>query len=204
MLLLSLIMVSRMRLTSLVRAFQFQSAFLGAYALVLATSHHEYELYLAAAFIILVKVVFIPSFMLRVSKRAGITERLESYLRPSVSIVIGLVAILFAFAAAEASFATFTTSAGLVIVACVFALLLMGLMLLITRKDMFGQGVGFLVMENGIYAFGLAFTGGMPIFVELAILFDLLALTVLMVALFQVAHKVHSSVSTEYFKRLTD
>ncbi|TSC85522.1 MAG: hydrogenase-4 component E [Parcubacteria group bacterium Gr01-1014_8] len=201
MLLLSLIMVSRMRLSSLVGIFRYQSALLAIYAVILAISHDEPELLAVALFIALVKVVLIPAFLIRVAKQNGVSERLDSYLRPTTSTSVGLVAILLAFAGAEA---TFATSAGLIIVACVFALILTGLILLITRKDMFGQGIGFLVMENGIYAFGLALAGGMPIFVELAVLFNLLALTVLMVLLFRVAQKVHSSVSTEHFKRLID
>ncbi|MBI5456303.1 hypothetical protein HY969_01050 [Candidatus Kaiserbacteria bacterium] len=204
MLLLSLIMVSRMRLASLVGTFRYQSALLAAYALIIAVSHDEPELLAAALFIAFIKVVFIPSFLLRVAKKNQVSERLESYVRPTMSTAIGVGAILLAFAGARAVFETFATEASIAIVACVFALILTGLILLITRKDMFGEAIGFLVMENGVYAFGLALTGGMPIFVELAILFDLLALTVLIIALLRVAQKVHSSVSTENLRRLID
>jgi hydrogenase-4 component E len=37
------------------------------------------------------------------------------------------------------------------------------------------QIVGFMVMENGIYLFGLAVTNGMPLFIEMGIMLDLMA-----------------------------
>lgn len=204
MLILSLIMVSRMRLSALVGVFRYQSALLALYALTLALEHGKAEFVVAALLIAAVKVVLVPSFLLRAARTHAVSERLESYLRPTMSTGVGLIAVLLAFAAAHGGFTTLAPTASVVIVACVFALILTGLILLISRKDMFGQGFGFLVMENGIYAFGLALTPGMPIFVELAVLFDLVALTVLMVSLLRVAQEVHSSVSTTHLERLTD
>jgi len=51
--------------------------------------------------------------------------------------------------------------------------LLTGFILLITRRKALSQVVGYLVLENGIYLFGLMLVEEMPLLVETGILLDL-------------------------------
>jgi hydrogenase-4 component E len=51
--------------------------------------------------------------------------------------------------------------------------LLTGFLLLITRRKALSQVVGYLVLENGIYLFGLMLVEEMPMLVETGILLDL-------------------------------
>ncbi len=53
------------------------------------------------------------------------------------------------------------------------ATFLIGAMLMITRKTLFSQIIGFLTIDNAIFLAANSITHGMPLLVELGILFDL-------------------------------
>ena len=67
-----------------------------------------------------------------------------------------------------------------------------------------GLGIGFLLLENGIFFFGLSVAHGMPLFLELGALVDLLALFVLALALIRRVQKMHASITTDYLQSLND
>jgi hydrogenase-4 component E len=49
-----------------------------------------------------------------------------------------------------------------------------GFLMLTTRKKAISQVIGYLVMENGIFIFGLLLTEAMPVMVEAGVLLDLM------------------------------
>jgi len=200
-LLTALLMVSRMRLASLVGLFRIQAFLLGFYALDLGIRLGELHLFIIAGLVLVLKAVVIPTLFLYVARSTGAVQRLESYLRPTTLSFIGTLLVLGAFLLARAALWGGTNY---LIVGVSFSLVILGLLLLITRKDLFGQGMGFLVMENGIFVFGLALTGGTPFFVEIGVMFDLLALFVLMIGLVRRVHGEYSSVTTDYLRELID
>jgi hydrogenase-4 component E len=83
-------------------------------------------------------------------------------------------------------------------------MMLLGLLALVTRKGMYGQIIGFLLMENGIFTFGLTLTGGMPLLVELGVFFDVTIGSVLMAALSYRVQKEHDTVVTDRLSELVD
>jgi hydrogenase-4 membrane subunit HyfE len=56
--------------------------------------------------------------------------------------------------------------------------LLIGLLALTIRRGVLSQGIGYLIMENGIFAFGVGLST-MPVVVEFGLFFDLLVCTLL-------------------------
>ncbi len=201
MVVVGVLITTRMRLSSLVSLFRLQAIFLALFALVHALEPVNGELIAVAVLIFALKALVIPTFLMRSGKTSVGGERLQSYLRPTSSLLLSLAAIV------GAGFAAHTladTGIAFLLASASFALVFFGLILLITRRDMYGQGVGFLVMENGIYTFGLALTGGMPFFVEIGVLFDLMILFVLFVALLRRAHVEHASAGTDKLQELTD
>lgn len=200
MLLSAFLLASRMRLIAFVELFRLQSMALALYAGVLAAILHDPVLYVSAALIILLKVILVPFVLLRSAKRANVSERLGSYVRPATAGF--LAAILIAGAAYAAHLFPFGDAA-YPIVAASFSLGLIGFLLLITRKDMVGQGTGFLTLENGIFTFGLALTHGMPLLIEIGVVFDVLVGSILMLALLTRAQQEYSSLDTDHLRHLT-
>ncbi len=198
---MALFMASRMRLGALVGAFRAQSALLALLALAAAFRLDEMQLVVVAGLVITIKVWFIPSFLLRAAARSGASERLLAYARPTALSFAAVCAAFFAFVATRAMI---PVGADYIILASSFAIVLIGLLLLVSRKDMFGQGLGFFVMENGIFTFGLALTHGMPFLFEIGSLFDLVAFFILITVFTHRAQGEHASVETDLLRTLTD
>lgn len=199
MLFSAFLLSSRMRLFSLIQWFRIQSIMLVLYTGALAYTLERHELYMSALLVFIVKVVIVPYFLSRVAVRPGVSQRLESYARPAVLSFLSIALIMVAFY--EAHVIAFP-HAEYIVVATSFSLILIGFLLLITRKDLFGQGTGFLTLENGIFMFGLALVNGMPLLLEIGVLFDVLIGFVLMVSLVYRAQREHASVGTDRMRDL--
>lgn len=191
---------SRPRLRSLITLFVIQASALALYAAWLFIETKEVH-YLAVAFLILVlKVVLIPSLLLRAAVKSGASMRLSMYLRPAMLSFVSVIAVsAAAYTAYRLPFAGDAFS-----MAVSFSLILIGFELLITHRTLFGQGIGFLTLENGVFFFGLALAHGVPLVVEAGVLLDLLALLVLATALIRRAQVTHASVATDYLEALND
>lgn len=199
--LLAFVMASRMRLRSLVAAFRFQSVLLALLALCAALVSHEVQLIVVAFLILAIKGWFIPSFLLRAARESGSNERLESYLKPAtLSFIAGMLIVLAFFATRG----LLPPGSEYLVLAVSSSIVLIGLLLLVSRKDMFGQGIGFFVMENGIFTFGLALTHGMPFLFEIGSLFDLSAFFILITVFTHRAQGEHASVATDNLRTLID
>ena len=48
------------------------------------------------------------------------------------------------------------------------------MLLMMTRRLALSQIIGFLVLENGIFLYGLTQTHGMPLMIEMGVVFDVL------------------------------
>ena len=60
------------------------------------------------------------------------------------------------------------------LVPAAMANVLLGFLLLVARRQAITQVVGYLVLENGVFVFGLGLAAEQPIVVELSVLLDLL------------------------------
>ncbi|MEK7628033.1 MAG: hypothetical protein AAB421_01280 [Patescibacteria group bacterium] len=198
-LLVSFFMVSRMRLRTMVSLFRAQSLLLAGYTSVLALILDEPAMLIPAGLIFVAKVFAVPYLIRSSSRRMNASERLSSFLRPTGLSIAALVLISGAFLVAQSL--PFTTSEQ-GIVGTAFALIALGFLLLVTRTDMYGQTLGFLTLENGIFAFGLSLTHGMPLLVELGVVFDVMVAFLLMTALLARAQKEYRSVGTENLREL--
>lgn len=187
------------RLITFVSLFRIQSAVLALYAASLAFILGHPELLVSAALIVILKVILIPLFLLRSARRVNVSQRLGSYVRPATA---GFLAALLIAGGFYAAYVLPFTDATYLIVAASCALALIGFLLLITRKDLVGQGAGFLTLENGIFTFGLALTNGMPLLIEIGVLFDVLIGSILMLTLLTRAQQEYSSSDTDHLRHL--
>jgi hydrogenase-4 component E len=76
--------------------------------------------------------------------------------------------------------------------------------MLMTRKGLYGQIVGFLILENGIFTLGLALTGGMPLLVDVGVFFDVTIGAILMALLTYRVHGETRRADTENLETLID
>jgi hydrogenase-4 component E len=86
--------------------------------------------------------------------------------------------------------------------AIAFAVVLVAFVLMILRRDVVSQAIGFFSLENGVSLAALVVAAGMPLIFEVAFLFDLLVAVVVFGLLIRVHHGRAESLSTAELTRL--
>ncbi len=169
--LINLVMLGSSRLVVSIRAVAFQGIVLG----VLPGLIHPFSGHLAAITVvmILVKGFVIPYLINDAVRKAHIRREVEPFLGYVPSLLLGAVFIAVSFVFAE-KLPLAPEHKDLLFVPASIATLLTGFLLLTTRRKAISQVIGYLVMENGIFVFGMLLTEAMPVMVEAGALLDLL------------------------------
>ena len=79
-----------------------------------------------------------------------------------------------------------------------------GFLMLTTRKKAIMQVLGYLVLENGIFLFGLLLLEAMPFLVEVGVLLDLFAGVFVMGIIIHHISREFASISTEHLSELKE
>ena len=157
-------------------------ALLNVYALhafVLALSvgwqafvQHAPHLYVTATIALIFKAIIIPVTLHRIIVKLGIHREIETALSVGLTMIggIGLVALSMVVMLRVTPGADALAREDL---AFALSVVLLGLMIMVTRRNAVSQVVGFMSLENGLI---LAATGakGMPLVVELSVAFSVL------------------------------
>ncbi len=85
-----------------------------------------------------------------------------------------------------------------------FAVILIGVFLLVSRKRALSQGIGFLVMDNGIDAVAFLATLGVPVIIEIGASFDLLLVLAILVILTGRMHAKFKDTDLDALSELRD
>lgn len=170
-LLLNLALLSAGRLATCIRIFALQCLALSVLPLAGAGFHGQ----LSHALIIMLvtvtlKVLLIPWLLLRTIRSGEIQREIEPFIGFSASVLLGAGLIAASFAIASRLPLPEAMSTRLVPTA--LATTLIGLLVLVSRIKAITQVIGYLIVENGIFLFGLTLLHQMPLMVELGILLD--------------------------------
>jgi hydrogenase-4 component E len=125
-----------------------------------------------AAGTVVVKGVLLPGFLLWAMREAAVRREIEPSLGPMGSIAAGILAVGLAVAL-SAHLPLTGEGVPALLGAVSFATVMTGFIVLTTRQKAMTQVVGYLLLENGVYIFGLALSGRVPLLVEMGVLLDL-------------------------------
>lgn len=178
------------RLESCLKAYIFNSFCLFLLVIIMAFNVGEAHIFMAAFLTLIVKVIIIPFFLNRIIKEIKVTHDVEPYLSNTLSLVIS--GILVAIVYASFSKGVYVSDVSKNTLQVSLAVLFIGLFIMITRRKALVQVMGLLFMENGLFLAGFSLTMGMPILVELGILFDML-MGIIILLVFIVQIKRHFS-----------
>jgi hydrogenase-4 component E len=206
MLLLEFGMLRQALVRDQVRLYAAQSGLISVLAVVIAADRHLPDLYALAGLSGLLKVVAVPLVLRRLlGSTAGDEEApgvAGSYtLSPASAVLaaIGLAAFgFFTFGAFHIS----GPAAPALALAIAGAMLFVAFGLMIVRRDVASQAVGFFSLENAISLAALVVAAGLPLILETAFLFDLLVAVVVFGMLIRVHHARAESLSTADLTRL--
>lgn len=150
-----------------------QSMLTGAAALGVGAATGANHLVVGGLLAIGVKGIVVPLVLGSILRRSAVRRERHPLLGSRASLVAG-VALVFAATAAADGVLVGTTVAASRVVPAAIAEVLTGLLIVMTRRKALSLVVGLLVFENGIALTAFSLTYGMPLVVELGVLFDLL------------------------------
>ena len=133
--------------------------------------HAPHYLWLAGV-VFAVKAVTIPLYLSHAADRMRILRDEGVNLNAVLVLLIGCGVLLAGYCLAPSIAVAEIGHVGAAGMAV--TLLLIGMLIMMTRRLALSQVIGFLVMENGIFLYGLTQTRGMPLMIEMGVLFDVL------------------------------
>jgi hydrogenase-4 component E len=134
---------------------------------------HELSLHFAALAVgtVALKGVVFPWLLFRALREAEVTREVEPYVGYITSILVGVTALAASFWLGGRLPVSTVEPTSLLVPSALFSILA-GLFLIVARKRAVNQVLGFLVLENGIYTFGVGIVAETPFLVELGVLLD--------------------------------
>lgn len=187
------------RIAVCVRAVAVQGVLLSVLPLLLHQSFAGPTLLVAAAAAI-VKGFVIPAMLLRTIKAAQIRE-VDPYVGFVPSILLGAVTTAAAVVlSAKLPLAPDHHSS--LVVPGSLATLLAGFLILTTRRKAINQVIGYLMLENGVFIFGMLLLHAMPFMVEVGVLLDVFVGVFIMGIVVDHIRNEFSSLDTEQLSAL--
>jgi len=186
--LVSFMMLYQDRLYALLNVFALHAVVLSASVAWQAHIHDAPHLYITAAIALAFKAIVIPVALHRMIVRLGIHREIEAVGSIGLTMLagIGLVGLSMAVMLRVTADADLLAREDL---AFALSVLLLGLLIMVTRRNAVSQVVGFMSLENGLV---LAATGarGMPLVVEISVAFSvLIAFIVIGIFLFRIRER---------------
>ncbi len=155
---LSLTIVATSRLASCVRASALQGVALAFLPLALwgrALDRHMVSVLLMSLGALAVKAVIIPILLSRAIREANVRREVEPFISLHLSVLLAAALVGFSFWLATALVLPRPAPTSL-LVPVAFATLLVGFLVLVSRRQAVTQVVGYLMLENGVFVMGIA------------------------------------------------
>jgi hydrogenase-4 component E len=175
-LLLAFVMLGSRWLRHYLYAFAAESWLIGVLSAAVGFYGNYPELYLIAILTLLFRGCLLPYLILRIIRRLKISREVHEILQPSSCMVIGAMAVIFALGVASRIGAQLDLAGSVVVLALtvMLSMKLIGFLMLTVRHEAISHILGLLVLENGIFLGAQILVPGMPLLIEIVILFDLL------------------------------
>jgi len=170
-LLLNLFFLGTSRIRALIQAAALQGVVLGVMPLLIH-GRVDWHTGLIAMATVVLKGSVIPGMLRRALREAQIKREVEPLIGLAPTMLLGALGTLLSIAFAS-GLPLAPEHQNLLVVPASFSTVLTGFLLLTTRFKAITQAIGYLVLENGIFIFGLLLLEAMPFLVEIGVLLDL-------------------------------
>lgn len=201
-LLLNFVALGASRMRTVIQAVAVQGMLLGV---LIALAHGSLVLWVAmmALATIFLKGVVIPRMLFHAIR--------DVVIRREVEPIVGFIASLFLGAVGTGLAVLFARTLpidhgemGSLIVPAALSTVLTGFLMLTTRTKAITQVVGYLILENGVFIFGMLLMEAIPFLVELGVLLDLFVAIFVMGIIIHKISREFSSVSTQMLSELKE
>lgn len=175
-------LISARSLPFLLQTYRLQSLLLAVLAGVFSFVDGSTILLWVAALTVVSKVLVIPYFIQEIQERISIRRDLEfRYLAPASSILVSIVLFIGVYLSlGNILSSTYAQARPMFFFGAVIgiSLMLMGMLVIFSRRDAITKVLGYLSMENGVLLFGICVTE-LPFIMDVTIMIDLIILVIL-------------------------
>lgn len=201
-LLLNFVVLGASRLRTLIQAVAVQGILLGV-MIPLAHGSFNFWVSMMAGATVALKGVVIPRMLFHAVR--------EVVVRREVAPLVGFVASLFLGAVGTALALLFANTLPIahehmssLVAPAALSTVLTGFLVLTTRTKAITQVAGYLILENGVFIFGLLLMEAIPFMVELGVLLDLFVAIFVMGIIIHKIGREFASVSTDRLSALKE
>jgi hydrogenase-4 component E len=203
---LNMYIVATGNLLSGIKAMAFQGMALAFLPLVLWGYHMQgavIHILLITVSTLGIKTFLIPFLLFRSVKEANVTREVEPFVSLHLSILAASVIAGISFWLAHVMPLPVAASSPLLLPVA-FATVLIGFLILVSRKKAITQIIGYLMLENGIFIFGQLLAESIPFLIEMCILLDLLVGVLVMGIAIHHISREFDHIDTELLSDLKD
>ena len=195
-------LVATSRVNKAIQMTVVQGVLLGLIPLAMGLGRYHHILFMVAA-AIAVKGWFIPFLLRRALRQIHIHREVDPYIGYTVSLMLCALGTGLSLVLAHILPLKVGTK-GILLVPAALSTLFTGFLILVSRRKALTQVVGYLVLENGIYLFGLLLIEDMPMLVETGILLDLFVGVFVMGIVINHIRAAFDSTDTRHLAELKD
>ncbi len=170
-----------------------QAVFLGLAGAVLAAATGNADLWVIAGITIVVKAILLPWLLIWVIRKIRVPHDIEAVIPINVTLALaaGIVVLSFHLSSQLGPVRQAVTGNALPVG---IALILVGVLVMASRRKALTQMVGLFASENGIFFTAMAVSQGMPLIIEIGVILDVVLGALVMGIL---VLRVRSSVDTD-------
>jgi hydrogenase-4 component E len=191
------------RLAALIETMMLQAVALAVIPLTLAPGPWPLRLLVLLLVTVMVKGVLLPWLLRRAMRAADVQREIEPFIGYSTSVLTGIALLGLSFMIAQPLKTTPLLGSTALLPGALFTILT-GLLIIVSRRKALTQVVGYLTMENGIYAFGAALAVEEPLLVEMGVLLDVfVAVFVMGITIYQI-NREFDHIDTDRLSELKD
>lgn len=187
LILTNMVILGTGRLRACIRVVATQGVALGILPLLI----HKFEMQLLvfAILSVAIKGIVFPMVLWKTLRQLNVWREDDPYVGYGLSLLAGPVALVFSSWIGTRLPLPYSVNSAMLIPVALFTLIV-GLFLIVGRKKALMQVLGYLVLENGIYAFGMAIAKQQPLLIELGILLDVfVGVFVMGIAIFHISRQ---------------
>jgi hydrogenase-4 component E len=186
LILTSFLMLGSSRLGTCIRIVALQGILVGLLPLTESGAGWTFRIVAFGALIAGVKGFVFPYLLSRALRESDTSREVRPFVGYAASLFAGVLSLL-ASLWLDARLELPLHAASDLLVPVAFFIMMTGIFLIVARRTAVNQVIGYLVLENGIYTFGLGIVRDIPLLIELGVLLDVfVAVFVMGIAIYHI------------------
>jgi hydrogenase-4 component E len=198
----NLYLLGTSRLPAMIKAVAVQGLLMSALPILLPHPAEWLHVVLLVVLSAAIKGFLIQFALFRAIRDVRIVREVNASVGFTFSVVFGITAAAVSFFVLR-KIPFYSVSISPFHASTAIATATIGLFLLVTRRNVVSQVIGYLVFENAGFILGVSVAAYQPLFIEMGVLLDILVGVFIMVVAIRYVRSAHDSISVQSLERLT-